>query len=44
MTGKGEKLYSLCREADESSFHLFKDCAFTRAVAFGSCWGIKMEG
>lgn len=42
-TKKGYKDCILFGEATETELHLFKQCSFVKAVAFGSQWGIRME-
>ena len=36
-------LCPLCKDAEESSLHLFISCPFTRAVWFNSQWGLRLE-
>ena len=36
-------LCPLCKDAEESSLHLFISCLFTRVVWFKSQWGIRLE-
>ena len=36
-------LCPLCKDAEESSLHLFISCPFTRAVWFKSQWGLRLE-
>lgn len=41
--GGGETGCILCGEKEESELHVFLHCAFTRALAFGSSWGCRLE-
>ena len=36
-------LCPLCKDAEESSLHLFISCPFTRAMWFNSQWGLRLE-
>ena len=36
-------LCPLCKDAEESSLHLFISCPFTRAAWFNSQWGLRLE-
>lgn len=33
----------LCGAEEETTFHLFKECHFTRRIAFGSHWGYRLD-
>lgn len=40
---KGEQVYALCGEEQESLMHLFLNCLVTRAITFQCKWGRRLE-
>lgn len=42
-TGAGEKNCIVCRDEEETLFHLFKECPGARSLAFATKWGFRLD-